>query len=231
MLLAIISDASYLSVSKARSRAAGYFFLTNRCMDATKPYTTNGAVHVLCHIMREVLSSASEAELGALLHNGKEACPLCIALAKMGHPQEATPIETDNSTANGIATDTVKQKRSKEVDMRFYWIRDRVRPGQFHVYWGKGSRNRADYFSKHHPTSHHRQLRPVYLYSPDNPNKNNFDCLADDEAATAFHDAQNSTATVNTTPKASGEVVLNYREPGAHTGLRSPVIHPATSHS
>ena len=29
----------------------------------------NGAVHVLCHIMREVLSSAAEAELGALFHN------------------------------------------------------------------------------------------------------------------------------------------------------------------
>ncbi len=41
---------------------------------------------------------------------------------------------TDNSTASGIATDTVKQKRSKAVDMQFYWIRDRVRQGQFQIY-------------------------------------------------------------------------------------------------
>ena len=56
------------------------------------------------------------------------------------------PVVTDNNTASGIATDAVKQKRSKAIDMRFYWIRDRVRQGQFQVYWRKGATNRADYF-------------------------------------------------------------------------------------
>jgi hypothetical protein len=126
MILAVESDASYLSIIKARSRAAGYFYLTNAPSTPTAELKPNGAVHVLCHIMREVLSSAAEAELGALFHNGKEACPLRIALEEMGHPQPATPMATDNNTASGIATDTVKQKRSKAIDMRFYWIRDRV---------------------------------------------------------------------------------------------------------
>ena len=179
MILAIESDASYLSVAKARSRAAGYFYLTSKPTKPSDAYKPNGAVHVLCHIMREVLSSAAEAELGALFHNGKEACPLRIALEEMGHPQAATPMATDNNTASGIATDTVKQKRSKAVDMRFYWIRDRVRQGQFQVYWSKGQTNRADYFSKHHPASHHRAIRSTYLYSPTNPTKNYFECLAD----------------------------------------------------
>jgi hypothetical protein len=67
--------------------------------------------------MREVLSSASEAELGALFHNGKEACPIRIALTEMGHPQPAMPIATDNSTATGIANETVKQKRSMAIDI------------------------------------------------------------------------------------------------------------------
>jgi hypothetical protein len=77
--------------------------------------------------MHEVLSSAAKAELGALFHNGKDACPLRIALEEMGLLKPATPMATDNSTARGIATDTVKQKCSKAIDMRFYWIRDRVR--------------------------------------------------------------------------------------------------------
>ena len=183
MLLAVESDASYLSVTKARSRAAGYFYLTSAPATTTADYAPNGAVHVLCHIMREVLSSAAEAELGALFHNGKEACPLRIALAEMGHPQPATPMATDNSTASGIATDTVKQKRSKAVDMRFYWIRDRVRQNQFRIYWRKGETNRADYFSKHHPASHHQAIRSTYLYSPTNPPKNYFECLADDSTS------------------------------------------------
>jgi hypothetical protein len=179
MILAVESDASYLSVVKARSRAAGYFYLTNTPTCSTAALKPNGAVHVLCHIMREVLSSAAEAELGALFHNGKEACPLRIALEEMGHPQPATPMATDNNTASGIATDTVKQKRSKAIDMRFYWIRDRVRQGQFKIYWSKGQTNRADYFSKHHPASHHQAIRSTYLYSPTNPTRNDFDCLSD----------------------------------------------------
>ena len=207
MLLAVESDASYLSVAKGRSRAAGYFFLTNKLPTASGQYHSNGAVHVLCHIMREVLSSAAEAELGALFHNGKEACPLRHALEELGHPQPATPMATDNSTASGIATDTVKQKRSKAIDMRFYWIRDRVRQGQFKNFWSKGTTNRADYFSKHHPASHHQAIRPVYLYSPTNPPRNYFDCLANDDPPSP---APASHATSLTLPdqSAPGEGVL-----------------------
>jgi hypothetical protein len=174
MILAVKSDASYLSVVKGRSRAAGYFFLTNKLAAPTSSYKPNGAVHILCHIMREVLSSAAEAELGDLFHNGKEACPLRIALEELGHPHPATPMATDNNTASGIATDTVKQQRSKAIDMRFYWIRDRVRQGQFQIYWSKGQTNRADYFSKHHPASHHQAIRSTYLYSPTNPTRKYF---------------------------------------------------------
>jgi hypothetical protein len=80
----------------------------------------------------------------------------------MGHPQPATPIVTDNSTASGLANDTVKQKRPKAIDMRFYWIRDRVRQTQFQVRWVKGELNLADYYSKHHPPSHNRNIRSAY---------------------------------------------------------------------
>ena len=81
MILAIERDASYLSVVKGRSRAAGFFFLTNKTSLPTGPFKPNGAVHILCQIMRVVLSSAAEAELGALFHNGQEAC-LCESPSK-----------------------------------------------------------------------------------------------------------------------------------------------------
>ena len=112
------------------------------------------------------LSSAAEAELAALFHNGKEAYAICNTLAELGHIQPTTPIATDNSTAGGIANDMVKQKHSKATDMRFYWVRDRVRQGQFHIYWKKGALNRADYFTKHHSPAHHQHLRTQYLHSP-----------------------------------------------------------------
>ena len=82
----------------------------------------------------------------------------------MGHPQPGpTPIQTDNTVADGIANDTVKIKQTKAMDMRFYWIRDRVRQGQFRVHWKRGNTNLADYFTKHHPPSHHIEVRPTYL--------------------------------------------------------------------
>jgi hypothetical protein len=192
MVLWTDSDASYLSVPKARSRAAGYHFLSTRPMDPQKaptssdpPPPSNGPVEVVCQIMRNVMSSAAEAELGGLFLNVKTACSLRITLAEMGHPQPPTPVQTDNSTAAGIANDTVKQKRSKAIDMRFYWIRDRVRQGQFHIYWKAGRHNKADYFTKHHPASHHKAIRSAYLHEPQaSPSRNFFECLRDADAAT-----------------------------------------------
>ena len=75
-----------------------------------------------------------------------------------------TPIQTDNSTAEGIANDTVKAKRSKAMDMRFYWIKDRVHQGQFRIHWKPGADNKADCHTKHHPPSHHIGSRPSYLH-------------------------------------------------------------------
>jgi hypothetical protein len=164
------SDASYLSETHARSRYAGIHFLSSAPVDPLKapgpddpPPPLNGAIHIGCAIIRQVVSSASEAELGGLFYTAKDACPIRVTLEEMGHPQSATPIQTDNSTAEGIANDTVKQRRSKAVDMRFYWIRDRVNQGQFLIHWKRGADNHADYFTKHHPPSHHRRIRSRYL--------------------------------------------------------------------
>jgi hypothetical protein len=159
MILHIHSDASYLSEPKARSRVGGYFFLGND----TKEPPLNGAIHVISQIMLNVMASAAEAEVGGLFINGQAACPLRTTLEEMGHPQPPTIIVTDNQCAEGIANDTVKQKRSKAIDMRFYWIRDRVDQKQFQIYWRKGSENMADYFTKHHPASHHQRMRSRYL--------------------------------------------------------------------
>jgi hypothetical protein len=67
--------------------------------------------------MREIVSSVAEAKLGGLFHNGKDGCPIHTCLEELGHPQLPMPIKTDNTTANGITNDTIKQKWSKAMDM------------------------------------------------------------------------------------------------------------------
>jgi len=178
MVLHVVSDASYLSSSGARSRLGGYFFLSDTVPDIQSPEAPsppfNAPVLVNSSIITAVLSSAGEAELGALFYNSKDAANLQTTLAALGHPQTATPIQADNACAVGIANDTIKQKRSKAIDMRFYWVRDRVRAGQFIIYWKQGLQNAADYFTKHHPTAYHRTQRPRYLHTEaENPDYHN----------------------------------------------------------
>ena len=108
--------------------------------------------------------SAAEAELGGLFLNCQESVPIRITLEEMGHPQPPTPVQVDNSTALGIATLTIKKTKSKSMDMRFYWVRDRSNQDQFNVYWKSGSTNRGNYFTKHFPTAHHTTVRPSYLH-------------------------------------------------------------------
>jgi hypothetical protein len=62
MILAVHSDASYLSESEARSRVGGHFYCTNDMEDPPN----NGAVLNVSKILDTVMSSAAEAELGAL---------------------------------------------------------------------------------------------------------------------------------------------------------------------
>jgi hypothetical protein len=115
--------------------------------------------------MRNVMASAAEAEVGASYLAAQEACPIRTTLEELGHRQPPTPLQTDNSIAKGIIEGTVKQKRSKAIDMRFYWIKDRVQQGQFAIYWRPGATNMGDYFTKHHSPAHHLAMRPLYLYT------------------------------------------------------------------
>jgi len=109
------SDASYLSAPKGQSCATGYAYLSSwlptppTASDPAPP--DNGPVHILCQIMCQVVSSAAKAKLGALFLNAQALCPIRTALEELGHLQPATPLQTNNNTASGIANNTVKQKK------------------------------------------------------------------------------------------------------------------------
>ena len=127
MILRVASDAAYLVLPQVRSRAGGHFFPTT-LFDAKSPNLTSiGSIHNLCLTIRNVVASAAEAELGALYLNARGAVPIRVALDEMGHSQPPTPLETDNTTARGILTSTIRQKLSKTFDMRWHGLRDRVR--------------------------------------------------------------------------------------------------------
>ena len=65
MVLSAHSDVSYLSYKKARIRAGGYFFM----YDDTYIPSNNGAVVTISQIIKAVMCSTAEAELGSLFIN------------------------------------------------------------------------------------------------------------------------------------------------------------------
>jgi hypothetical protein len=142
MVLHIHSDASYLTEPKAWSQAGGHHFLSNLTKHPNP--APNGPILNIAKIFRNVMSSAAEAEVSTLFLNAKEATVLRTTLTEMGHQQPATPLQTDNSTANGIINGTVKQQASKAIDMRFYWVLDWSKQGHFNVYWAPGADNLGD---------------------------------------------------------------------------------------
>ena len=159
MILCIHSDAGYANEKNARSRAGGNFFLSNN--DQFPP--NNGAILTTATIIKAVMSLAAEAELGALFLNAKEGVYLRQILTEMGHPQPRTPLQTDNTTAEGVINNKIQPKRTKAMDMRFHWLRDREAQGQFRIHWRRGKTNLADYFTKHHPPAHHVNVRADFL--------------------------------------------------------------------
>ena len=55
------------------------------------------------------------------------------------------------------------------MEMRYFWVADKVAQDRYQLVWHPGQENLADYQSKHHPGAHHSALRPHYLHEVNSP--------------------------------------------------------------
>jgi hypothetical protein len=131
--------------------------------------TNDGAVLNISQIIQAIMSSAAKAELGALFINAKSAISMHHMLKELIHPQPPTPIQTDNKTANDLLTNKIIPKAIKAMDMHFHWVQCHKAQGRFRYYWRPGTQNLADYFTRHHPASHHKVNRPIFLTPHEDP--------------------------------------------------------------
>ncbi len=81
MVLAVHSNASYLSKPKAQNQAGGQFFISS---NTTVP-PNNGVILNIAHIINNVMSSATEAVLAGLYILARKAIYIRIILEKLGH--------------------------------------------------------------------------------------------------------------------------------------------------
>ena len=128
MILNIHSDVSYPCEPKTKSRAGAHVFLSNKTADPTD----NGAVLNIEKILKNVMSSAAEAENGALFLNSRQDIPTRTTLIEMGHQHPPTPKQVVyNTTALGFVGKNITPKATKSIDLNFWWIRDRLDRKQF----------------------------------------------------------------------------------------------------
>ena len=93
--------------------------------------------------MKNLLVSATEAELGVLFVNCQREAALRIALKEMGHHSPPTPVVTDSGISDGFVNDNIRQSKLRAIDIRLYWVCDRVRQGNYLVYWERGKEKLA----------------------------------------------------------------------------------------
>ena len=82
MILYVDSDAAYLVEQGAKSRAGGYYYLVNHHNPKI-----DGSVYCLCTLIKTVISTAAESELGALFLNSTSLKLIRHVLMDMGHQQ------------------------------------------------------------------------------------------------------------------------------------------------
>ena len=84
-----------LMQAESMQQCGGHFFLSK---NTTFP-PNNGAIHSTMQIIKAVMLSAMEADLGALYINAKHSALLHHTLNELGHPQPPMLIQTDNPMA------------------------------------------------------------------------------------------------------------------------------------
>jgi hypothetical protein len=100
-----------------------------------EPIRLNRAFHVSSTILQFVVTSAAEAKLGALYHNFQMGIIFRLTLKEMGHLQPKTPVHCNNVTAVVIANNSIKQQRLRSMEMRFFWVGDKIAQNMYDISW------------------------------------------------------------------------------------------------
>ena len=65
--------------------------------------------------------------------------------------------------ADAVVNRKVQPKRTKVMDMRLHWLRDREFQELFRIYWMPGKINYADYWIEHNTAKHNKNTRKEFL--------------------------------------------------------------------
>ncbi len=103
----------------------------------------------------------AEAEYVAAFGDGQVLVELTLTLTNLDHPQQSPPLLfVDNECAIGLATSSVRPKKSKSIDMRLDWLKERAGQHFFRLVFLPGLINPADFFTEILPIYRHLAALP-----------------------------------------------------------------------
>jgi hypothetical protein len=153
--------------SEGRHRTGGILYHSDK--DA-KPEDIGNITEVVSKSPQNRVASIVEGEYCAQFIMGQKGYHHRVVLEAMGYPQPVTAFYGDNTTAIGIANDTVKIKQAKAIDKAYHWFRDRVRLGEFISHYIPSALNASNYLTKPlSPSDHHREISMIIKFPPPNP--------------------------------------------------------------
>ena len=148
------SDADWSGYHDDRRSTTGYFF---------KLGFSGGAVSWRTKKQQTVALSSCEAEYQGLAATVQEATFLRSLMCEMGYQQmQATVIGEDNQSCIKLATNPVMHKRSKHIDTKYHFIREKVDDNLVQLVYAPTDQLAADLLTKSLPQvkveQHRKQL-------------------------------------------------------------------------
>jgi hypothetical protein len=129
-------DASFANSEDSKS-ISGYCFLLSGSL-----------ISWYAHTQPVVALSTAEAEYMALTDAARETIWLKLLLGELGHAQDTVKILEDNQATIKIANNPQDHKRTKHIQVKYHYVREQVRNGDFILEYVKSSDQLGDMFTK-----------------------------------------------------------------------------------
>jgi hypothetical protein len=131
------ADADWASDPGSRRSTTGYLVLLS-----------GSAISWNSRAQKTIALSSTEAEYMSLSDTCRQLVWMRSFFKELGMPISAIPLCGDNQGAIFNASNPVQEKRTKHIDIRFHYIREKVSEGQVTLHFVPTDQNPADMFTK-----------------------------------------------------------------------------------
>jgi hypothetical protein len=145
------SDADYAGDTITRRSTSGFIFMMG-----------DGIVAWCSQRQKSVALSTTEAEYIALSQSIQELIWLTLLISDLLEPQGDTPVlYADNQSAIKLVKNPEYHKRTKHIDVRYHYIREKFSEGMFSLEYVPSKEQLADILTKPTPRPRFQELREM----------------------------------------------------------------------